>query len=141
MKSTDQADWLDEGVLATDAQRSCFAAIAAMLMAAGYAPRRSAVHLPILTRALAETTVTIEVQPLAATETWVGVYAYGVMGCLLAADLLLFCFFDCGKILRRALGCLRSPGRGCSGHGDILLPTKLLDTGTAMEWHLAVDPV
>ncbi|MFQ3680351.1 MAG: hypothetical protein SNJ60_07590 [Pseudanabaenaceae cyanobacterium] len=130
MESTAQADRLDEGAFATDAQRSCFASIAAMLMAAGYEPRRPALRLPILMLSQADATVAIEVQPYDATETWVGVYAYVVTGCPIAADLLLF--------LLRENFAVRFGMFAIAGEGDVVFRARLLGSACTAEKLLAV---
>jgi len=130
VESAGQADRLDEGVFATEAQRVCLETIAAMLMAAGHEPRRPAVRLPILTLTLAGTTVAIEVQPYDATETWVGVYSYVVTGCPLAPDLLLY--------LLRENFAVRFGVFAIAGAGDVVFRARLLGSTCTAEKLLAV---
>jgi hypothetical protein len=130
VESADPVDRLEEGVFATEAQRDGFAAIAAMLMAAGYEPRRPAIRLPVLTLTLAGTTVAIEVQSYGATETWVGVSSYVVTGCPLAADLLLF--------LLRENFAVRFGVFAIAGEGDVVFRARLLGSTCTAEKLLAV---
>ncbi len=130
MESADPVDRLEEGVFATNAQRESLTAIAAMLMAAGYEPRRPAVGLPILTLTLASTTVAIEVQPFGATETWVGVSSYVVTGCPLTPDLLLF--------LLRENFAVRFGVFAIAGEGDVVFRAQLLGSACTVEKLLAV---